>query len=199
MIVYPRFKYCPPCAREAQIEKMNAYRPSPEKTALRFKTDEYRSLLGSQDTLSMAGMIRLMALAEYFGRDLDEWIKENEHTRMLMEQIEEERDRWTMTQEYQKAVPKYFSYTKKRAGKPNWQGYPDNSEDPLRKHEPKAAPENCQCGLCRHMREVKKRKMADLEKAFSEADEFKKTRHLAAVKAWETRRRNTKGRLKDAK
>lgn len=119
----PKFrkKWCSKCAK---IKRLDAMHNAPS-VFNRIYTREgewrggYLKLMKNQDTLTKRKLIKLLALAEYFGRDLEEWIKENEHTRELMNEIEKERDNWTKTKEYQGSIKwDLFHYTMMREGSP---------------------------------------------------------------------------------
>jgi hypothetical protein len=68
---------------------------------------EYRALLDHADHINMAGFIKLQALSELFGRDIEEWINANEHLQNLNNILHSERHLHDMGEE-QKTSPDYL-------------------------------------------------------------------------------------------
>lgn len=72
------------------------------------KRKEYSQLLANADSLNMCGFIKLLALAEFYGRDIDEWINESENLSMLNSILHAERELHDMGTA-QKTSPDYLA------------------------------------------------------------------------------------------
>jgi len=75
---------------------------------------EYHMLLANSDRLTRRGFVKLMALAEYLGRDLEEWIGENGRLKKMHTSLVAERELLEEADARKKMKPKDI------AGDPNW-------------------------------------------------------------------------------
>ena len=64
----------------------------PVRNSMLSQKKEYMRLMENADSLSLTEFIRLQALADYFGRDIEEWVNQSKHLLHLNGIIHSERD-----------------------------------------------------------------------------------------------------------
>lgn len=93
----PRTIYCKLCNAAFQSKKgkptdfCEGCRKNPAHRREKDIYREYQWLLKNSEKLKMRGFIKLLALAEYLGRDLDEWLNESRNLRELSQRLSRER------------------------------------------------------------------------------------------------------------
>lgn len=129
-------RWCRKCAPE--MYKISHRTPrNKERRELHLMRSEYHYLLANANTLGKRDFIRLLSIAEMLGRDLEEWVSENEHLRWLQAGMQEEQ--------------RQFDAGEKRKANPNADGIPIQRTNMY-----------CRCPECKARRLMREQKRGDI-------------------------------------